>query len=65
MSIKDSISNKTIGSANILLWFVTYVMIGGKAMIQLKVSENKEAFFPRTDTDPLNSIHGPTKGLWT
>lgn len=44
MSIKDSTSNKSIGSANILLWFVTYVMIGGKAMMQLKVVKIKRCF---------------------
>lgn len=33
-------------------------------LFQLKVSENKEDIFPHTIIDALNSVHGPTKGLW-
>ena len=33
-------------------------------MFQLKISENKEVFFPCTVIDPSNFIHGPIKGPW-
>ena len=38
-------------------------IIKGKAMFQLKISENKEVFFPCTVIDGSNFILGPIQGL--
>lgn len=63
MSINNSTADKITGPANILLWLVAYILMEGN-LFQLKVSENKEKTFPCTIIDPLNSVHGPIKGLW-